>query len=195
MHPSSPSIARVIGIAAVLGWACSAKLFTITVEDSSAVIVERGTLLEQLIGDLGFDDFVAMNIVDSEELENQGVAPGDIRETFLVQFELEALEPAGSDLAFLDELVVYVEAPGLPRVQVARGAEFPDGQGRVDLDLEPVDLTDYVVSESMTLSTDVTARRPEQDTLVEARFALDVGVTGQGACNQARGGQSDEEAP
>jgi hypothetical protein len=47
-----------------------------------------------------------------------------------------------------------------------------------------VNLTPYVVSESMTLSTDVTAQRPEQDTLVEARFTVEVQATVQGAKNQ-----------
>ena len=53
----------------------------------------------------------------------------------------------------------------------------------VDFDVEPVDLTEYVVSESMTFTTEVTGRRPDVDTTVEARFDVAVGVTGQGACN------------
>jgi len=58
----------------------------------------------------------------------------------------------------------------------------------VALDLDDVDLTPYVVSESLTVTTDATGRRPEQDTVVQARFGLSVGVTGQGACRAIGGG-------
>ena len=60
------------------------------------------------------------------------------------------------------------------------------------VDLEDVDLTDYVVSQSLTIRTDVSGRRPEDETTVEARFALRVGVTSQGACNYLR--REDEDA-
>ena len=50
-------------------------------------------------------------------------------------------------------------------------------------DIVDVDLTDYVVSHSMTLTTEVSAHRPDADTEVEARFVVDVGVTVQGACS------------
>jgi hypothetical protein len=47
-----------------------------------------------------------------------------------------------------------------------------------------VDLTEYLVSESMTLLTVTTGHRPSEDVTVEARFELSIGVTGQGVCHQ-----------
>ena len=58
----------------------------------------------------------------------------------------------------------------------------------LDFELDDVDLTPYVVSESMTLTTEVSGTRPDADHTVVARFALDVAVTTQGACNAASGG-------
>ena len=171
--------------------ACQAKLFTISVAQEDQVLVEKGTILEQLLGDFGFGGFVSMTPIDSEELQNQGVAPGDIKDVRLVFFELEASSPAGADLAFIDALDIYVEAPGLPQVLLASASDFPEGQAVVAFEIEDVDLTEYVVSEALTLTTDVTAQRPEVDTTVTARFELDVGVTGQGACNQAKGDGND----
>ena len=55
----------------------------------------------------------------------------------------------------------------------------------VQFNLSDVDLTEYLVSESMTLTTDVTGHQPEDDTTVVARVVLDVGVTLQGARNAA----------
>ena len=57
---------------------CTSAL-TITIEETSTTTVEAGTLLEDLLDDIGFDEFVTMDITASEEL-SQGVAPGDIRE-------------------------------------------------------------------------------------------------------------------
>jgi hypothetical protein len=175
--------AAAIGLVAL---ACG-KLFSITISDEVTTTVQKGTLLEDLTGDLGFGDLVAMDILDAQELQNQGVEPGDVQEVEMVQFDLEATAPEGADLSFLQELELYVEAPDLPRELVASSDDFPEGQALVQLDLTGVDLTPYVVSRSMTLVTEIRGSRPSEDTEVTAIWALRVGVTGQGACNEASG--------
>lgn len=164
--------------------ACGGSLKTIQVEQSATTVVPGGSLLEDLLGSLGFDAFTSMDITESEELENQGVEPGDVVDVELVAFELEALEPSGSDLAFLDSMQVLALAEGLPEIQVASQTSFPEGQALVEFQLSGEDLTDYVTSQAMTLTTQVTGHSPSEDTTVEARFVLDVGVTLQGAANQ-----------
>jgi hypothetical protein len=52
---------------------------------------------------------------------------------------------------------------------------------------EPVELPPYLVSQSLTLTTDVSGRRPEEETTVALDFSVDVGVTIQGACSAIRG--------
>jgi len=164
--------------------ACGGKLFSIRISESSTVTVPEAMLVETLIGDLGFDDFSSLDLTQSEELQNQGVAPGDIEETFLVAFSLEALAPDGADLAFVEHFDVFVEAPDLPRARIASQDDFPAGEALVEFVLEDVDLTDYLVSRSMTLTTEVRGRRPEQATDVEAAFTLRVGVTARGTLNR-----------
>ena len=169
----------------ILWAACSAKVYTLDVSDHADAVVEQGTILEALLGDLGFADFVSMDLTASEELRNQGVEPGDIRDVFLTAFSLSVVDPQGGDLSFINTMDIYVEAPGLPRVLIANAPEFPEGQGRVDFEMENVDLTEYAVSQSMTFSTDVDAHRPDADTTIRASFSAEIGFTGQGACNQA----------
>ena len=176
-----PVLALTVGFLA-----CQSKLFTITVSEEAETTVPAATLLETLLGEIGFGEFVSMNLVESEELQNQGVEPGDIKDVRLITFELEAVTP-GTDLSFLDRLDVYVAAPDLPEVKIAGSDAFPEGQRLVELTVEDVDLTEYLVSEAMTITTDLDASRPDQATDVVARFDLDVGVTGQGACNHANG--------
>jgi hypothetical protein len=158
-------------------------LTTIDIEDSAITEVEGATILETLVGDLGFESFVSMNLVESEELQNQGVEPGDIKNARLVEFELEAMSPSGADLSFIEEMAILVESPGLPEETLASADAFPEGQALVVFDVQDVDLTDYIVSESLTLSTDVTGRRPDETTIVEARYRIEVGVTLQGVKN------------
>ena len=170
-------------------WAgCEGALFHVTIDDSGTTTVPAASPLEPVLGDLGFGDFVNMDLTSASELENQGVAPGDISSVRFTDFTLTALSPEGADLSFLSSIAVYAEAPGLDQVLIASQDDFPDGAEVVDMVLEDVDLTDYVVSESMTITTDVSGQRPSEETEVEAAFAIRVGVTSQGCAAATRGG-------
>lgn len=160
------------------------SLLTIEISETSQVMVEQGTVLESLLGDLGFGDFVSMDLTQSQELANQGVEPGDIERVTLTVLELEAIEPSEADLSFFESMIFYASSPDVEQVKIASAPGFPEGEGLVSFDLEDVNLTPYVVSESMTLTTEVTAKRPDQDTLVEARFTVEVQATVQGVKNQ-----------
>lgn len=180
---------KTLAAAAVVFAACSGKLLTINIEQESSIVIEQGTLLENLVGQFGFSEFTNLDITDNQELQNQGVAPGDITDVYFRTFKLTATAPGGADLSFIENLEFYVEADGLDRVLVASQSDFPAGQASVDLNLEDVDLTAYVVSESMDLTTEVRGGRPDADTTVLAEFSIDVGATAQGACNQIKGSQ------
>lgn len=160
---------------------CGAKIATIEVEESATAEVEAGTILEDLLGDLGFESFLNMDISSAEELANQGVEPGDIQEVRLTSFELEAVDPDGADLSFLEAMSVSVSAPDVEEALLASADSFPEGQALVEFELADLDLAPYVVSQSMDVVTDITGHRPDQTTTVEARFSLDVEVTLRGA--------------
>ena len=51
----------------------------------------------------------------------------------------------------------------------------------VDFATTGAEIEPYVVSQEMTLATDVTAHRPESDTVVRVNYTLVIGVTTQGA--------------
>jgi hypothetical protein len=160
------------------------KLFSINVDGSVSTTVEHGSLIENLTGGLGFSEFTNMDISEAEELQNQGVEPGDIEDVRFTLFSLEETAPSGGDLSFLGSMTLSASADGLPEVVVARADAFPAGEDLVEFDLPDVDLTPYVVSRSMDLVTDVNGHRPDEDTTVVAHYALKVGVTGQGVVSQ-----------
>ena len=170
-------------------WACGNGALThILVADGARTTVDSGTVIEEVLGDFGFGELVAMDITASEELVNQGVEPGDISSAQLDSFQLSADAPEDADLSFLESVEIWVEAPELEPVLVAYADDFPVGEATVTFDVVEVDLTDYVVSESLTLSTEVRGGRPSETTEVAADFVLDVGVTLQGARSAACGG-------
>ena len=167
--------------------ACAGSFISIDVQGEAETVIAEGTLLEELVEDVGFGEFLNMDITTASELDNQGVQAGDIQDAALTMFFLESTDPPGSSLSFLDSMELFVESPGLPRVLVASARSFPAGEARVAFVLEDVDLTDYVVSQSLTLTTSVTGRRPDVETTVRAVYRFSVGVTTQGACNFIRG--------
>lgn len=164
---------------------CS-RLLTIEVEGESAATIEGGTILEQLVGDLGFASFLSMDITEEEELKNQGVEPGDLVRVELTALSLEVVD-GDPDLRFIERLTVSAAAPDLPTVDVAAGGDFPAGEPMVELNVLGVDLVDYATSAKMTLSTEAEARRPDQTSRLVARYTLEVEATVRGAAKQARG--------
>lgn len=178
--------AVVWGLAVLMGGTggCQTTLMTINIDRSSTTTVQGGNLFEDWLDVFGFADFLDMDLTDAQELKNQGVAPGDIKRAHLVRFELEAKSPADADLSFLSEMSLYVSAPDLPKVLLAHADSFPAGQAIVPFQVEGVDLTRYITSKKLTLTTEVKAHHPRDDTKVEARFRLQLDVTAQGATSQ-----------
>lgn len=167
-----------------MSWlACSAPLATVEVEKSGQATIAAGGLLEQIVGDLGFDELQGFDFAASQELRNEGVEPGDIDGVFLTSLTLTAVD--GDDLSFLEEVEVFVDAPELDSVLVAAGSGF-EGKQSAELETEGVDLTAYAVASSMTVRVEGQGRRPNEDTTVAVAASFDVTVTAQGACAAVR---------
>ena len=169
------------------------ELFSITIEETAQATIPGSSLgdLTDIIDSLGFDGFSDMNISESEELQNQGVSAGDISSTTLEKFELTVLSPTDGDLSFLSEVAVYVETAELEPLRIAYSNSFPEGQSNVLFEVDEVDISEYIVQDSMNITTEVTGSPPSEDTSIEAHIALEIGVTSQGACNAAKSATSD----
>jgi hypothetical protein len=170
-------------LALVLWGGCSG--LHVDVEQTGRTVIPAGSVVQELLGGVGFGQFSDMDITHDEAIENQGIEPGDIDEARVTEFRLDAADPPGADLSFIDDMQIYVEAPDLPRVLVASQSDFPEGADSVSFDLEDVDLTEYVVSQSLTITTEVSGRSPDAETTIDAMVEMRVGVTQQG-CNHAR---------
>ncbi|MDP2313208.1 MAG: hypothetical protein Q8P41_09910 [Pseudomonadota bacterium] len=181
--PSSSGRLRRVVPWLFLAGACVGELLTVRVEQEGSTLIEGAGLVGTVLSSLelgGFDD-LSVNI--DQELQNQGVEPGDIASVYVVELRLST--PDGDDLSFLDTLDIYVSAPGLETARIAHLDAFPAGETTVQMELDGLDLTEFVVAESMTISTDATGTLPEDDTTIEVFMAIEVEATAQGACSQA----------
>ena len=166
--------------------ACQGELVSIELAESAEATIEgQSTLggLTELVGTLGFDGFAEMDISQSQDLVNQGVQPGDIETAIVTSFTLSAIDPDGADLSFISSLEIWVEAPDLDPVLVASQMDFPEGVSVIDFELEGIDLVDYVVSDSMSITTEATGTVPSDSVTIQADATFEIGITAQGACN------------
>jgi hypothetical protein len=120
--------------------------------------------------------------IGRDALAEQGVDADDVDSARVVALRLEVT--AGTSLeAWLDQVAIWVEAPGLPRVRVAEkggiGA-LPAGTAAVDLDVSGADLKPYVLAPTTTVVAEGAGSQPPVDTTVEATLTvrLDVNVSG-----------------
>ena len=165
---------RLVALGTLLACA-QATSFSTTVE--AETVIEGGTLLEQLAGDMGFDSFLAFDVTANEQFANQGVERHQIDSVRLTALRLNA---SAGDFTFLDRLEFFVEAEGQERVRIAHGGPFPDGAADIELEIDDVDLAPYAAADTMDLKTVVQGRRPDQDTTITAGvdFLIDVNVSG-----------------
>ena len=162
--------------------ACSGELLTIDVDMTAETTIDGAGLLGGLLDTLDFTGFNSFDLLDTQELANQGVEEDDIQEVYLEELTLEVLD--GDELDFLNTISFYAEAPDVSRALVASQDEFSGTF--VAFELEALDLHDYVVAPSMSMDTEVNASAPTDDTTLEAYARFSVRATVGGAVRQSR---------
>ena len=169
--------AQYASIALLMGTITCGPIDVISIEETSTTTIEKASIFEQLLGDIGFGAFLNLKIIDNTELQNQGVEPHQIDSVYATQLTLTILEPeAGQDFSFIESLEFFVSSDGLEKVRIASLDGIPDGATVIELVLDPVDLAPYAAADSMTVTSYVDGQRPEYDTLIEAKMTLDVDI-------------------
>lgn len=105
--------------------------------------------------------FNGVDLAKSESFSNNGVDPNDVDAIFIKAVRFEGTRPDVDRLdVLLNAAVLWVEAPGLPRVTVASRYEFPSSnQTTLEVvageDGESINLKPYATAASMTVGTDI----------------------------------------
>jgi hypothetical protein len=173
---------KILMAAMLLSIATCSSLDDIEVETRGTTRIPRGTVLDELLGQLSFAGFDGLDISQSQELRNQGYSKRDIDSVHIVSFTLTITDPEGGSFDFLRRIAFSVEAEDLPSLEIARLDPIPGGQSVIELQVDSsVDLTPYVVAPAMKITTQATGTRPAQETTVEALvvFAVDINLTGR----------------
>jgi hypothetical protein len=115
-------------------------------------------------------------------LEAEGIDPDDVDSARLRAVSLAVA--SGSSLeTWLDDLALFVEAPGLARALVAQRTgirALPAGTTAVDLQTTGVDLKPYMLAPTAQVTAEATGTPPETDTVLRATATIRVDVSVSG---------------
>ena len=111
---------------------------------------------------------------EGEQLADEGINREDIGEAVLEEFWLEADDPEGADLSFLNEVSITLEAEGLDPLVLASADSFPEGEAVVTPELSGADLAPYLMAPTMTMTPVFAGRPPEETMLVLTPFTFKV---------------------
>jgi hypothetical protein len=176
--PFALTLPVVMVIAVVV--ACE-SLDNIDVSADGQTTIPMRSILDDLLGPVTFLGFEQFQVSESQEFHNQGYTEDQIDSVRIKRFVLTATDPSGASFDFLDSIAFFAEAPGLPKVEIARLDPVPDGRSQLELEILDVELRDYSVAESMTITTTASGTRPEQETTVNAALVLNVDINVGGA--------------
>lgn len=172
----------LIALCAPLLGACDAveSLDNFDVPVTAETVIEAGTPLEVLLGSFPrLDAFTRLDISDSAAFQNNDYGPEDVDRVTLTSLVMVHTAPdaPGADLSFFGEVRFYIEAEGLPRIEIARASEFPPGVREVAFETIDDDLRQYVLAREGTITAEADdTRRPDLDTTIEVRAIFDVDI-------------------
>jgi hypothetical protein len=167
---------KAVALCALLAAACG-DLDEVDVTRSGTATVPGGPGTPLVAGAVSIDLALGRDVLEAE-----GIDPDDVDAARFVAVRLEVVEGTSLE-AWLDEIALYVEAPGLPRRLVAerRGiTALPAGTRTVQLSVSGVDLKPYVLAPTAQVTAEVAGTQPPETTTVRgtATIRVDVNVGG-----------------
>ena len=142
------------------------------------VTIQGETLVGSILGNFPtLDQFNKLDLSQTSTFQNKDYSPDDVDSVILESMVFRVLDPEGQDLAFLGEVVFYVETEGLPRKEIARQSRFPEGETVVSFETNKDDLKNYLLAKEASITTEVSdSKSPPQDTRIEVEAIFDVDV-------------------
>lgn len=172
-----------VALAGVLSSACGA-LDDFEVELVDSVTVPGSGLNVGIFAPLTYGGGLSSTqLSQNQTFQNQGVEPGDVDAIFVKTITLEDGEAGFHNFKnVVDEVVLYIEAPGVERKELARGSAFPDA-ATVSLTVQgTLNLKPYAVASQMTISAEVKLKQqPLNSFKITTRVVLLVDINLLGA--------------
>ncbi len=147
------------------GAGCGTPTVDFDVPISAETSLEGAGLIDQILGNFGFADFANVDLEASQEFKNEDVRREQVVDARMTFLNLSIKSPQGANFDWLDSVKFSVAADGEDTVEAA-SATIDNGETDVSLDVNDVDLSPFVRSETMEITTEADARSPPNDTTI-----------------------------
>jgi hypothetical protein len=124
-----------------------------------------------------------LELAAPEAASDEGVRAEDIVSAELIGLTLRTEQ---ADLAFLDDVEIYLSSAGFDPVLLGAGSQFAEGQALAELTVEDVDLRDHLLDEAPELLLRARGLAPAQPTTLSVDYLLRVGVTFDGVVRASK---------
>lgn len=108
---------------------------------------------------------------------------GDLIETIkLTKLQLEVTEPTDADFSFMSAIEIFISAEGLTEKKIAWKTNIPNDATVISLDLDNVDLQDYIKADKYKLRLNTTTDElmsVNHKLKISTEFFVDANVLGQ----------------
>lgn len=166
--------AIALSLAAAFAFPACGGLDTFDVDVQGTAQIPGSPLSGIISGPLEIPGLTTFKFADVKEFKDNDVDPSDVDSVKLTKLTFTVTAPQDGNLDFLDEVDVYAEAPGLPKVKIAEKHPVPDGVQKVSLKMTGVQLKKYVSADEMKITTEVVGRAPKSDTTLRAKATFEI---------------------
>jgi len=169
-------ISLSILILTTAGLSACKKLMTFTLDYSTEIVVPSQTGIN--LGLNLYSPEIETN--STARFESEGTSTKYVRTVYLGKLSLTITSPQAANFDFLNEVQVFITAPGMEEKLIAEKKNIPENQLKsIQCDVKPVDLKDYIIKDYYELRVrtvteqlviqDVTIRA-DQEFIVEAKL-------------------------
>lgn len=152
---------------------CGNVNVTFDVTADGKTTIQKGSLLEQLVGSFGFDGFSSFDVSQTSEFKNQNTEKSRVTSSKVKSITMKIVGPETQNFDFLEEISFYIEAPGQTKQRIGTKV-IPKGAKTFTLDLDNLELAPYIKADSIKITTDAKGKKPDNDTTIEAVIVLSI---------------------
>ncbi|WP_299213472.1 hypothetical protein [uncultured Dokdonia sp.] len=117
-----------------------------------------------------------------QEFENNNTRTDLVESIKLKRLRMDLITPENGNFNFLNEIRIFIRAEGLEEILIASSVAIPEnGLRALELDIENIELRDYIRKDSYTLRTETVtdqAITEDQQINIETVFRVDAKILG-----------------
>ncbi len=154
---------------------CSCGAVSFDVEQDLQRQLIQGNPLGGILSSAFLPNPYSLNIDLKAEVAKRGTGPATKAFLKSLKFDIAADTP-NANFDFVDETRLFVEGPGLSKVEIARKVPVPNGLKTLEFEVVPdVDLLPYI-NAGATITATATGSQPAADTAFTGKVIVEVRI-------------------